>query len=140
MSAASVVRAAARAMLAVLLSVAIWVGVYGFSESVFADAAWRQFTLLVALPIVVLATLLYVAFGRWRRHVDGGSEPPPLRWKVAGAVLALVLASAGWAGVCAYAVSVSRRTWFGSVIILGVPPVLGMVILIYTALSAASRR
>ncbi len=107
MSAASVMRAAARAMLAVLLSVAIWVGVYGFSESVFADDAWRQFTLLLALPIVVLATLLYVAFGRWRRHVGGGSDPPPLRWKLAGAVLALILASATWAGVYAYAASPS---------------------------------
>ncbi len=140
MSAASVMRAAARAMLAVLLSVAIWVGVYGLSESVFGDGDAWQATLLLALPIVVLATLLYAAFGRWRRHVGGGSEPPPLRWKDAGAVLALVLASAGWAGVVAYAVSVSRRTWFGSVIILGVPSVLGMAILIYAKLSAASRR
>jgi cytochrome bd-type quinol oxidase subunit 2 len=136
MSAASVVRAAARAMLAVLFSVAIWVWVYGLSESVFS-----QFPLFLALPIVVFATLLYVAFGRWRRHVDGGSEPPPLRWKVAGAVLALVLASAGWAGVYAYAASVSyNEPLYFPFLILGVPPVLGMAILIYTALSAASRR
>lgn len=128
-------------MLAVLLSVAIWVGVYGFSESVFSDSAWSQFTLLLALPIVVLATLLYVALGRWRRHVGGGSEPPPLRGKVAGAVLALVLALAIWAGVYAYAASVSfSAALFVPVIILGVPPVLGMAILIYAKLSAPSRR
>ncbi|HEV2124459.1 MAG TPA: hypothetical protein VGW38_17030, partial [Chloroflexota bacterium] len=63
--------AVARAVVAVVLAVGIWLGVYAVGDAVGEeDAAVHQFVFLVAAPVVVLALLLYEVSRpwRWRRH------------------------------------------------------------------------
>ena len=117
------VRAVARALVAVVLAVGIWVLLYAIADN--TTAVTGTLLYLVAAPVVVLAFLLYEVSGRWRwrRHAHGGQEPEQVAGKIARAVLALLVAAGIWAGVYAYAVDLSRNTLVGAVIVLVGPPV-----------------
>ncbi|HEV2811458.1 MAG TPA: hypothetical protein VGV93_13800 [Acidimicrobiales bacterium] len=125
------VRAVARAVVAVVPAVGIWMFLYAIGENT-APAG----QLVVAVPVVVLALLLYEASGRWRwrRQADGNQEPEQVARKIARAVVATLVAAGVWAGVYAYAVDLSRNTWLGAAIVFVGPPVVGLASLIYLKL------
>ncbi|HEV2071244.1 MAG TPA: hypothetical protein VGR26_15755, partial [Acidimicrobiales bacterium] len=124
------VRAVARAVVAVVLAVGIWVFVYAIAY----DGAWGQFVLLVALPVVVLAVLLYDLFGHRRVPADAVQEPERVGRKLARAVLALLVTAGTWAGVYKYAVDVSFNNLWKAAIVLAGPPIVGLAVLLYLKL------
>ncbi len=124
------VRAIARAVVAVVLAVAFWVFVYAIAN----EGAWGQFVVLVALPVVVLAVLLYDVFGRRRVPADAVQEPEQVGRKLARAVLALLVAAGTWAGVYKYAVDLSFSNLWKAAIVLAGPPIVGLAVLLYLKL------
>ena len=130
-------KAVARAVVAVILAVRIWIGVYAVGDTVGEeDAAVHQFVFLVAAPVVVLALLLYEVSRRWRwrRHAYGGQESEQVARKIARAVVAVLVAVGVWAGVYKYAVDLSRNNWLGAAIVFTGPPVAALASLIHLKL------
>ena len=127
------VRAVARAVVAVVLAVGIWMFLYAIGEN---TAPAGQLVFLVAAPVVVLALLLYEVSGRWhwRRHAAGGQEPEQVAGKIARAVVATLVAAGVWAGVYAYALALARNNWLGAAIVLIGPPVVILASLLYLKL------
>ncbi len=130
-SLSTVVRAVARALVAAVLAVGIWVLLYAIGEN---TAPAGQLVFLVAAPVVVLALLLYEASGRWRRHAHEGREPEQVARKIARAVVAVLVAAGIWAGAYAYAADLSRNTLVGAAIVLVGPPVVILASLLYLKL------
>ena len=129
----TVVRAVARALVAVVLAVGIWVLLYAIADN---TALAGQLLFLVAGPVVVLAFLLYEVSGCWRsrRHAHEGREPEQMPPKIARAVVAVLVAAGIWAGAYAYAVDLSRNTWVGAAIVVVGPPVVILACLLYLKL------
>ncbi len=132
-SLSTVVRAVARALVAAVLAVGIWVFLYAIGEN---TAPAGQLVFLVAAPVVVLALLLYEASGRWhwRRHAHEGREPEQAARKIARAVVAVLVAAGIWAGAYAYAADLSRYTLVGAAVVLVGPPVVILASLLYLKL------
>ena len=126
------VRAIARALVAVVLAVGIWVFLYAIA----GGALEAHFLYLVAAPVVVLAFLLYEVSGRWRwrRHAHEGREPEQIPRKIARAVVAVLVAAGIWAGAYAYAVDLSRDNLWGAAIVVVGPTVVILASLLYLKL------
>ena len=130
------VRGVARAVVAVVLAVGIWVFVY----AIVPESVGGQYVLLLALPVVILAFVLYEVSARRRVPADPVQEPEQVARKLARAVLALLVAAGTWAGVYAYAEYLARdHNWFGAFGVLIGPSIVALAILLYVKLPRRRR-